>query len=400
MKLFYKAIADQGKVVHGVIVAGNPSEAAKYLRSHKLLPLTIKEEQGLGGNFGKSFAGKVKFADLIFFTRQLSSMLSSGLNLMQALTIFRNQVEKKALFDMISSVISEVEEGKTFSSALSKYPATFSPIYISLIRTAEGAGLLDKILLRLADTLEKQQKLKAQIKSALLYPIIVIIMMIGVTIVLMVAVIPQLSTLYASFDIELPFATQVLVSASELTLKYWPILIIATFGSIIGFRKWHGTPEGKFLIDRLVLGIPIFGKLIRQSILTEFTRTLALLIGAGNLVVSSLQELSGIVGNSIYEKAILQVAERVTKGVSVGDAMAASPLFPPLVVELVRIGEQTGKLEDSLQRASEYFANETDQTVKTLTTAMEPIIMLALGLGVGFLLIVVITPIYKLTSAF
>lgn len=397
MKLFYKAVADEGRVVSGVIVANTPSEAAKYLRSHKLLPLTIKEE---GEGFGKSFGNKVKFSDLIFFTRQLSSMLGSGLNLIQALTIFRNQVEKKSLFEMMSGIINDVEEGKTFSNAISKYPETFSPIYISLIKTAEGSGLLDKILLRLADTLEKQQKLKAQIKSALLYPVIVIIMMVGVVIVMMVAVIPQLSTLYKSFNIELPFATQILVNASSFTIKFWPFMIVAVFGGGYGFRKWHKTPEGRFLVDKFVLRLPIFGKLIRQAMLTEFSRTLALLIGAGNLVVSSLQELSEIVGNSIYQKAILQVAERVTKGVSVGDAMSASPLFPALLVELVRIGEQTGKLEDSLQRASEYFESETDQTVKTLTTAMEPIIMLVLGIGVGFLLIAVITPIYKLTSAF
>lgn len=400
MKLFYKALADHGKVVHGIVVANSPADAAKYLRTHKLFPILIKEENGIMKGGFLSFQNKVKFNDLIFFTRQLSSMLASGLTLMQALTIFRNQVEKRSLYDLVSGLIAEVEEGKSFSSALSKYPDTFSPIYISLIKTAETAGLLDKILLRLADNLEKQQKLKQQIKSALLYPVIVILMMVGVAFVMMIAVIPQLSELYASMNIELPFATQILVTMSDVTVRYWPVMFLGVGGMIYGFRRWHKSPSGKLLIDKLTLKLPIFGKLIKQSILTEFSRTLSLLIGAGNLVVSSLQEISGIVGNSLYEKAIIQVSDRVTKGVSVGDAMAVSPLFPGLLVELVRIGEQTGKLEDSLQRASEYFERETEQTVKTLTTAMEPIIMLVLGLGVAFLLIAVITPIYKLTTSF
>jgi type IV pilus assembly protein PilC len=400
MKLYYKALADHGKAVHGVVVANSTSDAARYLRTHKLFPIVIREEKSFGLMGAFSHTKKLKFADLIFFTRQLSSMLASGLTLMQALTIFRNQVEKRTMYDMVSGIISEVEEGKSFSGALAKYPDTFSPIYVSLIKTAEGAGLLDKILLRLADNLEKQQKLRAQIKSALLYPVIVILMMIGVAFVMMIAVIPQLSSLYESMNIELPFATQVLVDMSNFSVKFWPLMIGGMVGLVYGFRAWYKTSSGKMIVDRSIIRLPIFGKLIRQSIFTEMSRTLSLLIGAGNLVVPSLQEIAGIVGNSLYEKAIVQVADRVTKGISVGDAMAASPLFPGLLVELVRIGEQTGKLEDSLQRASEYFERETEQTVKTLTTAMEPIIMLVLGIGVAFLLIAVITPIYKLTTSF
>lgn len=400
MKLFYKALADHGKVVHGVVVANTPTEAAKYLRSHKLFPIMIKEESG-GKLFGAfNFQKKMKFADVIFFTRQLSSMLESGLTLMQALSIFRNQVEKKVVYDIISGIITEVQEGKSLSDALSKYPDSFSPIYVSLIKTAEGSGLLDKILLRMANDLEKQQKLKSQIKSALLYPVIVIVMMVLVVFVMMIAVIPQLKSLYGSLNIELPLPTQILISISDFTLTFWPLMIVSVFGGIYGFRKWHQTPSGKFLVDTFLLRIPIFGKLIKQSILTEISRTLSLLIGSGNLVVDSLQQISSIVGNSLYEKAIAQVADRVTKGITVGDAMAVSPLFPPIFIELVKIGEQTGKLEDSLQRASDYFEREVEQTVKTLTTAMEPIIMLILGVGVGFLLIAVITPIYKLSTSF
>lgn len=317
---------------------------------------------------------------------------------MQALQILKNQVQNPAMAEVIRGVIASVEEGKSFSLAISKYPNVFSPIYVSLIRASETAGLLDKVLLRLADNLEKQQKLRSMIRSALTYPVIVIILMVVVMSIMMIFVIPQLSGLYDNMGIELPLPTQIVVGISNFMIKFWPFMIGGTVLGVFYFRKWRKTPTGKSIIDRIVLKLPVFGKLITQSIMVEFSRTFGLLVGTGSLVVESLNESADVVGNMYYRSAILDLGRKVEKGVTIGDAMLSDPLFPPIIVEMVKIGEQTGKLDDSLLRVSEYFEREVEQTIKTLTTAMEPFIMIILAVGVGFLILSIITPIYNLIS--
>lgn len=400
MRLYYKAATFDGKIVHGVIESKSPSDAATYLRGKQFIPIKISEQSDnrlVGAvNFRNKFSGK----DVIFFTRQLSSMLSSGLTLMQALGILKNQIQKESMNEVVNGMISDIQEGSSFSKALGKYPRIFSPIYIALVKAAETSGLLDKVMLRLAENLEKQQKLSSQIKSALMYPVIVIVLMIIVVFIMMIFVIPQLGSLYTSLNIDLPLPTKILIGMSNITVKFWPFILGAIFGGIFFFRKWHSTESGKKAIDTALLKLPVFGKLIRESVLTEFSRTFGLLVGSGTLVVESLNESGRVVGNVVYEAAISNVARRVEKGVPIGTAMSAYSEFPPLLSQMVKIGEQTGKLDESLMRSSEYFEREAEQTVKTLTTAMEPFIMVVLGAGVAFLLISVITPIYKLTSAF
>lgn len=397
MKLVYRAVDTKGKVVNGLVEARDTTEAANFLRQQKLLPVKIEEPKTnsfLNGLLHRKSAS----SELVFFTRQLSSMLSSGLTLMQALQILKNQVQNPAMAEVIRGVIASVEEGKSFSLAISKYPNVFSPIYVSLIRASETAGLLDKVLLRLADNLEKQQKLRSMIRSALTYPVIVIILMVVVMSIMMIFVIPQLSGLYDNMGIELPLPTQIVVGISNFMIKFWPFMIGGTVLGVFYFRKWRKTPTGKSIIDRIVLKLPVFGKLITQSIMVEFSRTFGLLVGTGSLVVESLNESADVVGNMYYRSAILDLGRKVEKGVTIGDAMLSDPLFPPIIVEMVKIGEQTGKLDDSLLRVSEYFEREVEQTIKTLTTAMEPFIMIILAVGVGFLILSIITPIYNLIS--
>ena len=398
MKLFYRAVTKDNKVVRGLIEAKSIDEAAIYLRNHEMTPVKISEpEKGISGmmNFGK----KAKSSDLVFFTRQLSSMLTSGLTLMQSLTILRKQVQNQEMSDVVQGVIASVEEGSSLSDAMEKYPKIFTPIYIALIKAAESSGLLDKVLLRLSENLEKQEKLKSTIKSALMYPILVIIMMFIVMAIMMIFVIPQLSVLYENLDVDLPLPTQIVIGISNIFVNAWWLMIGIGVGVFYFYKRWSATESGKLVLDALFLKIPIFGKLIQQSIMTEFTRTFGLLVGTGSLVVDSLVKSSDVVGNSIYKREIIQISRRVEKGISVGDAMENSAHFPPIVVEMVKIGEQTGKLDESLTRVSEYFEREVEQTVKTLTTAMEPIIMIVLAVGVGFLILSIITPIYNLISS-
>jgi type II secretory pathway component PulF len=318
---------------------------------------------------------------------------------MQSLRILRDQMTKPTSKEVVDKIIADIEGGSSFSDALAKYPNVFTPVYISLLKASESSGLIDKIMGRLADNLEKAAALKAQIVSALIYPAIIILMMMGVVVIMVVFVIPQISKLYDSLAVELPLSTKVLLALSYITIHFWYLLLLLFFGVAVGFSYLYKKPTVRYMIDSLLLKAPIFGKLVTQTVFTEFTRTFALLVGSGNVVVASLQQSADVVGNMVYKSELQQVADRVEKGVNIGDALAGSNKFPSYLVQIVKIGEQTGKLDDSLMRASEYYEKEVEQTVKTLTTAMEPLIMVILGVGVGFLLFSVITPIYKITSS-
>lgn len=400
MRLRYKAVTREGRTFSGIIEASDIQDAAEYLRSKEFFPITItKQESNKALGFFPLFSSKIKKKDIVVFTRQLSLMLVSGLTLVKSLDILKNQTTNDAMAMVIDGVITDIQGGSSFSKAINKYPDVFSRVYISIIRASETSGLLDKSLSRLADNLEKEQKLINSIKAAFTYPIIIVILMSFVIIVLMTFVIPKLSDLYKDLNVELPFATNVVISISHFTVTFWPITL--GFGPLLIylFRRFNKTTEGKIVIDGLILKIPIIGTLIKKTILAETTRTLGLLIGSGTLVVESLIETAEIAGNFHFRSAILDVSSHVEKGVTVGDALSSYDLFPPILSQLVRVGEQTGKLDVTLLKASDYFESEVDQSIKTLTAAMEPLIMVVLGVGVGFLVFSVITPIYKLTSS-
>lgn len=398
MRLSYKAINKDGKTVRGYIDAKDKVEAVSYLRAKGFLPISMSDKGPGGITKYIPFLGKTGLSDVAFFTRQLSSMLSAGLTILQALSILKDQVQNENMKEAIASITTDIEEGNTFSQAISRHPDIFPPVYVSSIRASESGGLLDKVLLRLADNLEKEERLRATVKSALLYPAIVILGMIAVMVIMMVVVIPQLGTLYESLNVELPLSTRIIMGISNFTTTFWPVIIIILVGGIAFLNRWHNTETGKLVLDKWVLRIPVFSKLIQLSILTEFTRTLSLLIGSGTLVVEALQQTADITGNILYKNAIMGVSRRVEKGVTMSDALLAYPLFPSLLIQMVKIGEQTGKVDDSLMRASTYYEHELDTAVKNLTTALEPFILIVLGAGVAFLVFSIITPIYGIIS--
>lgn len=400
MKLFYKASTNEGKILTGLIEARDSKGAGLFLRKQGLFPISITEKKKEGLLAYLPFLGKSTLSDLIFFTRQLASMLTAGLTLMQAMRILKTQIEKPEMADTVSAIIVDIEDGKPFSSSLAKFPHIFSPIYVSLIQAAETAGLLDKVLIRLADNLEKQAHLRSTIQGALIYPAIVLIGMVGAVVVMMVVVVPQLAGLYKSLNVSLPLSTRIIIWLSDVTVLFWPFIVSFWLLFFPLLHRWRKTKAGQLVLDNLLLRFPIFGKLTKQFILTELTRTFGLLVGSGVLVVEALEKAGMAASNIYYKQAMEMVAQRVEKGVSVGDAMSASALFPPIVPEMVKIGESTGKLDEQLLRVSEYFEREVDQTVKNLTTIIDPLLIIILGVGVGFLLISIITPIYGLLSSF
>ncbi len=400
MKLYYKAVGQDGKTYRGFLDAKDLHEAAIYIRQRDLIPIVITQETNK--SFFTLWKNTRQFSakDLVFFTGQIASMLTAGLTLMQALQILKNEVQSPYKAEVIQKVIESVEEGKPFYVALSQYPRIFSEIYIMVVKSAEDSGLLDKVLLRLGESLEKQERLKSTVKAALFYPAIVITLMVGVVIVMMLFVIPSLTTFYKDFDnLSLPITTQIVIGISDFFVAFW-YLIFGGFALFVYlFKKWYKTEQGRLLTDRLVLKIPIFGKLIRESVMVDFARTFGLLVGTGSLVVDALQKSADVIGNRLYKAAVLAVSTKVAKGVTIGNAMVSAPLFPSVLVEMVKIGEQTGKLDESLNRVSEYYEHEVDQTIKLLTTAMEPLIIIVLAVGVGFLLFAILTPLYNILSA-
>lgn len=399
MRLYYKAVASDGKVFRGFLEAKEPKEAAIYIRQRDLIPILIQIDEGKGITSLFKRGQHVGSKEIVFFTRQLASMLTAGLTLMQALAIIKNEVKNPYMGKIIQGVVDNIEEGKAFYVAIAQYPNVFSDIYIMIVKAAEESGLLDKILLRLAEDLEKREILKSKIKSAMFYPVIVLVVMVIIVIVMMIFFVPQITQFYSNFpDAELPFTTKVVIGISNIMANLWPIVLAGIAALIYVFKRWHATETGKYMVDRFLLKVPILGKLISQSIIAEFSRTFGLLIGTGSLVIDSLQKSADIVGNKLYRTAIHGVSAKVTKGISIGTAMENSPLFPPVLVEMVKIGEQTGKLDESLQRVSEFYEREVDQSIKLLTTAMEPLIIIVLAIMVGFLLFSILTPLYNVLN--
>jgi type IV pilus assembly protein PilC len=399
MRLQYKAIANDGKALRGFVDAINVNDAANYLKQRELTPIQIKVVRD--SDFLKKIPGRhrIKTKDLVLFTRQLSSMLTSGLTLIKSLEIIKNQTQNKAIQETLGAILLDLQEGTTLSDAISKFPEVFPPIYISLVKAGETSGVMDEIFIKLANNMEKQQKLRGKIKAALTYPVIVVTLIIVVIFIMMIFVVPQLTNLYISMGVELPFATRVIVNSSSFVAKFWPLILGLTGAVGYAFVRWKKTPKGRLKWDGLKLKMPIVGKLISKTILAQFSSTFGLLVGTGTLVIDALHQSAEVTGNLVFENAIAEIGKRVEKGVAVGEAMTYYPYFPPLLIQLVKVGEETGKMDQNLLKASEYFEEEVDGAVKNLTTALEPLILVFLGVTVGFLVFAVISPIYGLLGA-
>ncbi len=384
----------------GLIEAPDERAAAATLRSHGLLPIEIKVKTKIVIPFLTTRVARIPHSDLVNFTRQLATMINAGLTLTEALDLLSKQSTNKKMVTMIEDVLRQVEGGQSLAAALSTHPSVFSQIYVSLVRAGESAGVLDNILLRLADNLEKEREFRQKVRGALVYPAIIVTAMIGVVFVMLVFVIPKLTDLYKEFGASLPLPTQILITVSDIAVKLWWLVAIIVFATLFTFTRV--TRAGPVLVmrDRFIFKIPILGKLKKNAILAEFARTLGLLVGAGIPILEALKSVGQALGNIIYEKALDEAAAAVEKGFPLGMALNQPATFPPLIYQMVKTGEETGKLDEVLGRVAKYFESEAEQGVKNLTTAMEPLILIMLAFGVGFLILAIILPIYNLTAQF
>lgn len=396
----YKAKNDKGKLQTGLVEAQDEKAAASLLREQGLLAINI-ELAGTGLWKSLSTALKrISFGETVTFTHQLSTMVSSGLTLTESLTILQSQTSNPVMAKVLSDVLRNIEAGSNLGDSLAKFPQYFSKIFVSSIRAGEASGMLDKILVRLADNLEKEKEFRSKISGAMIYPTIIIIGMLAVTFIMMTVVVPKLTAMYRDFSMELPVITKMLIGISDIFVNFWWLLLAGIAGAFFAFKAWKKTSSGRRLYDALMLKLPLLGKLQKQIILVEFSRTLGLLIGAGLPILEALNIVGESLNNVLFQEAIRDAAKKVEKGLPLGVPLSQNEIFPTIMGQMTRVGEETGKLDEALLKLSYYFESESSDMVKALTTAIEPIIMVVLGVGVGFLILATIMPMYQMTDAF
>ena len=392
-----------GKRVSGEVDALDDKGVVRILRGEKFTPLEIKQivvGKGAKKSVIPSFGSSVSTGDVVNFTRQFATMISAGLPLVDALVILQKQTKNANFSKVLSTVVGDVEGGMSLSAALAVHKRVFGIVYIKLIEAGETGGVLDKVLNKLAQSLEKDKEFKSKTRGAFIYPAIVVFVMVVVMVLMMLFVVPKLTGLYTEIGADLPLPTKIMIALSTFMQRFWWLLIAAFVGSLYGLRIYGRTDAGADVISRVVLNLPVWGKIRRTLVLSEFTRTLGLLIGTGIPIVTALRVVRDILNNPAYKQGIDEAIGRVERGAPLYQPISANPAFPPIVGQMIKVGEETGKMDEVLTRLAVYFEAESENMVRNLTTALEPMILVVLGLGVGVLVLSIIMPIYNLTSQF
>lgn len=398
-KFNYKAKTKNGRVVTGIVEAVSQTDAVRLLQDKKLVVFSLHPRTGRSFGAVLSSLRGVSDRDATELTRQLATMIGAGLTLVNSLSILQEQA-KPAVAKLLAEVARKVQGGASFYESLRQHPKVFSRVYLSLVRSGEMAGKLDKVLLEMADSLEKDQAFRRKIKGAMVYPSIVLIGMVAVAFIMMIYVVPKLTEMYQEVQADLPLPTQILVGVSNFVSRFWALIILATIGLVFGIKHWRNTPSGRDKFDHFILRVPVVNKLLTKIILTQITRTFSMLISAGVPIIESLNIVAEAANNVVYETSVKEAAYAVEKGMTLSNALEKFEEYPPLVIQMISVGEQTGKVGEVLARVANYFEQEAEEAIKGLTTAIEPLMMIILGIGVGFIVISIITPIYNLTSQF
>lgn len=398
-KYTYQGKTQEGKKVKGLVEAPDEKAAVAALRQRGLIVTELNAvTAGLWYHL-RVLIARVGFGDVVTFTRQFATMITAGLTMTESLSILQEQTNP-AMGKIIAELLQDVQAGTSLYKAMEKHPKVFPPVYLALIKAGEAAGVLDEVLLKMSDNLEKERDFRSKVKGAMIYPAIVVTGMVIVTVIMMAFVIPKMLVMYEEFDAELPPITQLLINITHLFQNYWVIMLGLLGGGIYGLRLWRKTERGRVQLDRLALRLPIFGDLQRKVILTNTTRTLGMLVGAGVAIIESLNIVAETANNVIFEDALQQASKAVEKGLPLAGTISKYEFFPPIVSQMIGVGEETGKLDEVLGRLARHFEAESEVAVKALTTAIEPLMMIVLGVGVGFMVIAIILPIYNLTAQF
>jgi len=385
-----------GEVQEGVLVSNSRDAAAATLKRNGIEVMNVRVMAAEGGRS----LGKVPPKDLAIFTRQFSVMIDAGLPLVQCLEILGAQQTHKGFQRIIESVRDDVEKGSTLQAALSKHPKAFNDLFVNMVGAGESGGILDVILQRLSGYIEKSVKLTGKVKSAMTYPVAVISIAIIVVVVIMVKVIPIFSAMYAGLGSKLPFPTIVCIAISDAIINYWWLLIICTGMVVIGLRQYYKTPLGHLQIDTVLLHLPVLGDVLRKVAVARFCRTLGTLISSGVPILEGMDITAKTAGNLVIQNAILKSKDAVEQGRNISTPLAETKVFPPMVVQMVGVGEATGALDAMLSKVADFYEDEVDNAVASLTSLMEPIMIAILGGIVGFIVVAMYMPIFGLAAAF
>lgn len=398
MKFLYQARNREGKIKQGLVVAAGPDKAERLLAENGLIIVELTQQAESLLERLKFLQGTVKSKDLVLFSRQLSTLISARVPILQSLRILENQIESKRLVGIIRELIASIENGESLSLALSKTPEVFGNIYVSLVRAGEVTGSLDKSFAYLADQLEKEYELRAKIKSALTYPVFVIVSLLSVGLLMFKFVLPKLTDVLKQQGGQLPGVSVALIAATGFFNAYWWLVLLILIGLIIAVRIYISTVPGRYQWDRIKIFLPIFGDIFKKIYLARFSRNLSTLIAGGIPIISALKIIAEIINNVIYRDAIMHSVEEITNGKGISEALVSGKLYPPLVTQMIKVGEETAQLDAILAKLAVFYEKEVDNKVSTLTTLLEPLIMIVLGLGVGLLVAGVLLPIYNLAS--
>ncbi len=399
----YRVRDRAGKIHTGDVEASSAELVARNLRDRGLIPLSIERKRTTGLNQEIRIPGltnRIKQKDVVIFSRQFATMVNSGLSLLKALAVLVDQTESPGLAEVIVQVKADVEKGTSLSAALERHPKAFSPLYVSMVRAGEIGGVLDETLDRLADILEANLNLRSKVKSALAYPTVVGLLIVAITTGMIVFVVPVFVGMYEDVGggVALPVPTQMLIVASNLLTTYWMAVIGGVVTGWVGFRRWKRTESGRYRWDALKLRIPVFGKLFHKTALSRFARTFAVLSRTGVPVLQTLDIVAETSGNAKVERAVEDVKSSVREGESLAQPLSRHDVFPPMVVQMMTVGEETGALDTMLSKVADFYDREVDDMVNAMTSLIEPLLIVVMGITVGGILIALYLPIFSIAS--
>ncbi|GIX46606.1 MAG: type II secretion system protein F [Candidatus Tectimicrobiota bacterium] len=388
-----------GQIQKGEIEANDRQTAIALLRQRQILVTSIRPKAKDIEIRIPGLSGKVKEKDLVVFTRQLATMIDAGLPLVQCLDILQRQATNKEFSNVIAKVKTDVEAGETFSDALRKHPKVFSEFYTNMVEAGETGGVLDTILARLSTYLEKAKALKGKVKGALVYPAAVIGIAVIVIIFLMIYVIPVFAEMFADFGASLPALTVLVMRMSDLTRAYIVYAVPAVILLIFLFKRFYRTAKGQRLVDGLLLQLPVFGPLLQKVAVAKFARTLGTLVSSGVPIIDSLQITARTAGNKVVEEAVLATISSIKEGQTIAEPLGRQGVFPPMVTQMIEVGENAGALDMMLHKVADFYEDEVDTAVEALTSLLEPALMVFLGTTIGFMVVAMYLPIFKLAGA-
>jgi type IV pilus assembly protein PilC len=389
--------AANGQIQKGQLEAQSKDEVSAHLRKNRLILVNVREApKQIKLSLGQP---RIKTRDIVIFTRQFATMINAGLPLVQSLTILAQQTENKALREVTKAVVYDVESGNTLADAFSKHPKAFPDLYVNMVAAGEAGGILDTILLRLATFLEKSDALIRKVKGAMIYPGVIISVAAIAIAVLLVFVIPTFQSMFASANLELPLPTRVVIGMSNFLIGYWWAMLLACGGIFFAFRRYYATSTGRKQIDGALLRAPVLGDLLRKSAVSRFTRTLGTLVSSGVSILEGLEITAKTAGNRVIHDAVMESRQSIAGGETIAAPLEKSQVFPPMVISMIAVGEQTGGLDEMLSKIADFYDEEVDVAVSALLSLMEPVMIVVLGVIVGGMVIAMYLPIFDMMNA-